>query len=501
VARVFVGLLAALVAVGVSPADRSTPSAATSASRPPVVLVVFDALPVQLLEDDRGHIDSARFPNFAAFAAQGTWYRHATTISESTRFSVPAILDGRRPRAHVPADYAGHPRNLFTLLRGRYNMNVSEEATSLCPVPLCPPQARSTVIERMRKGRVTRFRRGVARVQGGAKPQLTFIHTLLPHEPRQYLPDGRAYISTSKPDPLGGLSSIPSRFLSEQLEQRNLLQLQFADRLLGELVAKLKREGTWDRSLVALVSDHGESFASRPGRVPPFRVGELSFRRAATGRNLQDIAGIALFVKYPGQQQGRTDDRFVRHVDLLPTILHAARIARPPGLVGHRLDHRKYRGHRTVAVYKQDGRVISMPARRWLRRVRASKQRELALFGSGGRSIFDFGPAPQLRGTPVESLQLQHRTSLKAIVTRPEAQASASFVPAQLTGRLRGGRAAGRKLLFALNGSVVASSPSFRAVNGINFSAMLPPDAFRPGANRLEIFEWLGGLSARPIYG
>jgi hypothetical protein len=83
----------------------------------------------------------------------------------------------------------------------------------------------------------------------------------------------------------------------------------------------------------------------------------------------------------------------------------------------------------------------------------------------------------------------------------PNARTTASFVPAHVVGRLRGGRVTDRELLFALNGSVVASAPSFAAVNGFNFSVMLPPDAFRAGANRLEIFEWLGGLQARRIYG
>lgn len=483
----FVGLLAAL--------------AAGHPARPPITVVVFDALPVQLLEDDRGRIDAKRFPNFAAFAAEGTWYRHATTISESTRFSVPAILDGRAPRPHVRADYASHPRNLFTLLRGPYRMNVHEEATYLCPVPLCPPQANTTVIERMKKGRVTRFRRGVAGITAGGKPELTFIHTLLPHEPRQYLPDGRSYFSPSSDDGLGGLGSINHRYLSEQLEQRDILQLQFTDKLLGELIARMKTEGTWDSSLVALLSDHGESFASRPGPVPPFRIGELTFRRAATERNLQDIAGIALFVKYPHQQDGRTDNRYVRHVDLLPTILHAAGIARPAGLIGNRLDDPHYKGHRTIAVYKQDGRLVSMSAARWQKRVAASKRRELALFGSGDESVFAFGPAPGLLGKPVGELQLSPATKLRATVTQAGARTTASFVPAHVTGHLRGGRAAGHKLLFALNGTVVASAPSFAPVNGFSFSAMLPPAAFHDGANKLEIFEWLGGLSARRIYG
>ena len=494
-ARPVLTWLAALAAIGLALAPK-----ALAADRPPVVLVVFDALPAQLLEDGHGAIDPVRYPNFAKLAAEGTWYRRATTISESTRFSVPAILDGRIPRPGLGASYAAHPTNLFTLLRSQYRMNVHEEATYLCPVPLCPPQPNTTVIQRLKKGRVGRFRRGVAGITAGGRPQLTFIHTLFPHEPREYLPDGRTYATRSLNDGLGGLASINRRYLSQQLLQRELLQLQFTDRLLGEVIARLNSEGIWDRALVAVASDHGESFASRPGRVPPFRIGELTFRRAATQRNLQDIAGIALFVKYPGQASGQTDNRFVRHLDLLPTILHAAGVARPAGLIGSRLDDPGYRGHRTIDVYKQSGRLLSMPATRWERRVEASKRRELAMFGSGEQSLFNFGPAPGLLGKNVAQLQLAKRGALRAVRVAPKMRATLSFVPAHVVGKLRGARASGRNLLFAVNGTVVATAPSFAPVNGFNISAMLPPDSFRLGSNRLQIFESLGGLRARRIY-
>jgi hypothetical protein len=475
---------------------------------PPVVLVVFDALPIQLLEDADGRIDGARFPNFAALAAQGTWYRHATTVSEGTRFSVPALLDGRRPRPGVPEDYVGHPVNLFTLLGAHhYRMNVSEEATDMCPVPLCPPRSRMTVLQRMRRGRVTRFRRGVAHVTNGARPELTFIHTLLPHEPRQFLPDGHSYTFTGIPDALGGTASLDRRFLTEQVEQRTLLQLEFADRLLGELIARMKREGVWNRSLLAVVSDHGESFRVKKGAGSPFRIGELSFRRAVSIQNLQDIAGIAMFVKYPGERTGRIDDRYVRQVDLLPTILGLAHIPRPADLIGTPLTDPLYRGHKDVAVYKQTGELVSMPVTRWQQRVHESKTHELALFGSGTKSLFDFGPAPQLRGTAVSALELAPSSKLRATVATASRFASvrprSSFLPAEVFGRLLGGSPTGHDLLFALNGTVVATAPSFAPAGGdkLDFSAMLPPDAFRAGANKLEIFEWLGGLSARRLYG
>src|SRR5213076_71975 len=130
---------------------------------------------------------------------------------------------------------------------------------------------------------------------------------------------------------------------------------------LGELAARLKRQHAYSRALVALMSDHGESFAVKRGPAPPFRPGQLTFRRAVTERNIQDVAGIAMFVKYPGERHGAVDDRFVRHTDLLPTILRLVRVARPPGLIGSDLLDPSYRDHTDVAVEKQDRRVVSMP--------------------------------------------------------------------------------------------------------------------------------------------
>ena len=480
----------------------------TAHARPPVVLVIFDALPVQLLQDDQHRIDAVRFPNFAAFAAGGTWYRHATTISEATRFSVPAMLDGRQPRPGVRETYAGHPSNLFTLLAPHYRLNVWEEATQLCPRSLCKPRGPMDVIWRMRHGRAQRFRAGVAGVQGGGgRPQLTFIHTLFPHEPRKYLPDGRSYRQATGPDALGGPPSYDNRFLTEQVEQRTLLQLQFTDHLLGELVARMKQVGVFNRSMVALMSDHGESFDVKRGPAAPFQRGKLTYRRAVTEQNLEDIAGIAMFVKYPGQRRGLVDDRFVRHPDLLPTILRAADIPKPPGLIGHDLLDKGYRGHRIVQVEKQDGRFVSMPVQRWLARVAASKAHELSLFGSGEQSLFSFGPAPALLGVPVDDLTAKAPGSLQASVAGADAIARVSthgsFLPAQVYGTLTGGQAAGHTLAFALNGTVVATAPSFAPLGKehVAFSAMLPPGAFRDGPNRLEIFDVLGDRQVRRLYG
>ena len=102
----------------------------------PVVMVVFDEFPLTSLLDRDGRIDRVRYPSFATLAARSTWYSRATTVFDSTTHAVPAILDGRRPREGSLPTLAQHPRNLFTLLGGSYRLNVSEEATHLCP-PRC----------------------------------------------------------------------------------------------------------------------------------------------------------------------------------------------------------------------------------------------------------------------------------------------------------------------------------------------------------------------------
>jgi hypothetical protein len=506
-----VSVVAAFNLVGVSRPDRSTAGrdtapahgAAANRARPSVVLVVFDALPVQLLEDGTGSIDRQRFPNFAALASVGTWYRNATTISESTRFSVPAILDGRAPRAGVRSDYASHPSSIFTLLHG-YRMNVWEEATSMCPRYLCVPHGHGDVIWRIKHGRTARFRGAVAAV-GGRTPQLSFIHVLLPHEPRQYLPSGHAYARGAKSEPgLEPPDTFHRRFLVEQDLQREILQLEYTDTLLGQLIARMKAAGTWNRSLLAVTSDHGESFAVKKTPAAAFRVGELNWHRAVTRANLQDIAGVAMFVKYPGQASGLPDARAVHTVDLLPTILRETGTAAPAGLVGHALQDRSFGGYPTVSVTKQDGAKVTMPIARWLARAARSRAARISLFGSGDHSLYDFGPRKDLNARAVSDLPAAARTRLRASIWGASMYAhvrpSSGFVPALVRGRLTGGSPGGRTIAIAVNGTVVATAPTYPPLGKgkINFQALVPETALRPGRNALTVYE-VAGDALRPL--
>ncbi len=115
----------------------TTAQAASVSSKTPVVMLIMDEFPLTDLLGPDGTIDAKRYPNFAELASHSTWYRHATTIYDSTTQAVPAILSARYPKKGLLPTLQDHPNNIFTLFGSHYRMNASEEATSLCPEKLC----------------------------------------------------------------------------------------------------------------------------------------------------------------------------------------------------------------------------------------------------------------------------------------------------------------------------------------------------------------------------
>ena len=322
-------------------------------------MVVFDEFPLTSLLGRDGRVDRVRYPNFATLAARSTWYSRATTVFDSTTHAVPAILDGRRPREGSLPTLAQHPRNLFTLLGRSYRLNVSEEATHLCPRSLCPNAVQPGLGRRLRSlgldsgvvyahlvlpaaledslpsisegwgdfhggdagdavlellgggGRPARFEAWVrvdpAVVAAGAELQARApaarAVAVPPRRPRlrpRRRPPARAHAARRRRTTRSSCASATSA---------TCCRSGFTDRLLGRLIARLRETGLWDRALVVVTADHGVSF----------RVGQAD-GRAVTPENVEDIAPVPLFVKAPGQRTGRVSTRPVQTIDILPTI-------------------------------------------------------------------------------------------------------------------------------------------------------------------------------------
>ncbi|UCF34239.1 MAG: sulfatase, partial [Phycisphaerales bacterium] len=86
-----------------------------------------------------------------------------------------------------------------------------------------------------------------------------------------------------------------------------------ADRWLGALIARLRRLGLYDRTLIIFTSDHGEEFAERREDYFYNRHGHTLY---------EEMVKVPLIIKLPDQAHaGSRIATQVRIIDLMPTVL------------------------------------------------------------------------------------------------------------------------------------------------------------------------------------
>jgi hypothetical protein len=490
------------------PAVTRADAAAPRAARPQtIVVVVFDELPLTSLIGPGGRIDAGRYPSFAGLAHTSTWYRGATAVHDSTALAVPAMLDGRYPKRGLRSDVISHPVNLFTLLADGYEVNASEEATGLCPTSLCEPLA-GTASSHLGGGRVRRFRDFVRSIQPRERPTLWFKHVLLPHVPWQFYPSGRHYRRRA-PEPIPGLNG-PDGFgdpwLVKVSYQRHLLQLGLADRLLGELLGRVRRLGLFRDALVVVVADHGIGF-------------HLDVeRRTVTPGNVEDLAPVPLLVKLPGQRRGRIADEHVETIDVLPTILDVARVRTTRTMDGRSLlrpvksqADRVRIFHRIGTRLNTIGGEYSFDPADVAQRRQTAVRRKLAWFGSGTdlEKLYRIGPHPELVGQATAALPRMDGAAAARVHQTEELRQvdpTSGFVPGEITGELPDGRpGGGRPIALALDGTIVATGRTFSMAGSFaeSFEMIVPEAAFRRGAMKARVFEIVArsgrGVALRPL--
>jgi hypothetical protein len=143
------------------------------ASETPVVLVVLDETPLVSLLDADQKIDPVLYPNLAALARDGLWFRNTTPVSDYTRWALPAILSGQQPRAKAAPDARDYRRTLFTMLARDYRFESVEAVTRLCPDRLCGPP-------------VAALPARLGMIAGDLK--ILTLHLVLPEDMKQGLP-------------------------------------------------------------------------------------------------------------------------------------------------------------------------------------------------------------------------------------------------------------------------------------------------------------------------
>ena len=345
--------IVALVAVGFAAAcpgrgtTKGTGSPAEVKERPPVVLITIDTL----RPDHMSVYGYSRktTPGLDTWAAQGAVFEQAYTYWPKTRGSFVAIMTGRTAgesgySPKHPELHAFNPTLAETLQTAGYdtaafvdNANVS----STFGYARGFKQYVEMWADPSLKNEVTRTeaitKQGIAYIRSKGKGDGFFLwlHYVNPHAP--YTPPApfdAAFTDRPKADRVlkvvDGFFGGVARQWAEAMPGKTRLsdyvnaydgEIAYADSQVDEVLRAIESSTGLGRATVIVASDHGES------------LGEHDYY-FDHGANLFDpVQRIPFIVLGRGAKAGRSDV-LVSTLDIMPTLLDAARISFPSGLAG-----------------------------------------------------------------------------------------------------------------------------------------------------------------------
>lgn len=483
-------------------------------SETPVVIVVFDELPLASLARPDGSIDP-RFPTFAMLARDSTWYPGAVSLADQTLHAMPSILSGTDPDGSsgvtpTPPGVARYPDSICRIAEdGGYTVHAYEPITDLCErswglgtrvtatirralgvdqpgseTDLLPTQLDQRAARALNspfevpyteigEGRREAFDEFIAGLPAERR-SLSLMHSTLPHVYWMYLPDGRTYPSF-RPPGSSQLISPPTQPEVNRDAQQMMIQLEFTDRKLGKLVRKMKENGTWEESLFIVTADHGAAFQKGGSR------------RMVNVFNSGWIVPVPLFVKFPGQKRGRIVNGTVDGRDIATTVMGEFGLDPLDGMKGRdlagksRLPRRKTIEVNSVLEGPSDMEVAPIQRNE---RIARRYMHELL-----GESFYATGGQADLLGRRPTGL-----TEVPATPRDPslyeDVDTASDELPAYYEAQLSPpGKELPGALAIALNGRIVATSRAW-PVWGVPFTgAILPPDRFRDGNNEIKVYE------------
>jgi arylsulfatase A-like enzyme len=149
-----------------------------------------------------------------------------------------------------------------------------------------------------------------------SRPLFLWVHLMRPHNPyaapAPFLGEfnkGPMMRTRYDSSPIGEFfSSKADDEKNEDFKGRYDEALAYFDSSVGEFVGWLKARGSFDKSLLIVSSDHGESFSHRYG----IHAGPMLY---------EDVIHVPLLIKEPGETAGRRIEALSEQIDLMPTIL------------------------------------------------------------------------------------------------------------------------------------------------------------------------------------
>jgi hypothetical protein len=274
-----------------------------------IVLISVDALRA----DHLGAYGYARptTPSIDALAREGVRFDHAYCPTPHTSYSITSMMTGKymRPLLELglgdgSTTWAGdlrrygyrtaafYPPAVFFIDEDRFKgFESSMLDFEYAKIEFADPELRAAQVAKYLASAPT------------DKPLFLWVHFFEPHEPYVMHPD----------HPFGG--DHPKDIDAYDSE------IAAADAGIGKIVAQVR--ASRPRAVVLLTADHGEEFGDHGGRYHGTTVYEEQVR-------------VPLVVAAPGLQP-RVSSTVVQTIDLLPTVLSALGIPRPPRLRGRDL--------------------------------------------------------------------------------------------------------------------------------------------------------------------
>ncbi len=339
--------------------------------RPDVILVVVDTLRADRLSC-YGY-PRATSPVIDGLAAEGTLFRDATAQSGWTLPSMASLLTGRYVTAQVHSLGADGGTLAEAFQRAGYvtlahvaNLSMTHDAgfaRGFSVYDLRPEERGLEAVLRPPRGD-NLLERTIAsidevfppeRKENERAPLFLLFHSFDPHNPYDEHPE-------SPLEPEAAVDVLPEGWQAKALSERGRepprndpewqktlaklrrmrglydQEVEYSDRIIGELLSALRERGFLEHALVALVSDHGEGLWDHVAGRPPLELAEarpIDFFYQRHGAHLYQEAIHTPFVLWgAGVPAGVVIEEPVENVDLFPTLLELASVPIPPGPAG-----------------------------------------------------------------------------------------------------------------------------------------------------------------------
>jgi arylsulfatase len=349
---------------GASSPSRSALADAADAAPNGVILILADTLRRDHLQP-YGH-ERPNAPVLSRLASEGALFRDAISQGTWTKVASTSILTSLYPSTHGVTDMPDRiPATITTLAEAYREAGYATFATSSVPFTgkLTNLQQGVDVLhERASVEEIGQASAKTARVftdrlltwldERDGAPFFAFLHVFDPHSPFEPQPPYERLwmepdvIAEHRRDMETVAAAVENQFMKLQalpmqaemdasgvdpgryVEREKIwydASIRAMDAEIGRLLERLEELGLGERTLIALVSDHGEEFLEHGRHFHGF---------TAYG----EMINVPLLLWWPGVVPAATEvETTVQTIDLMPTLLELSRIAVPGAAQGQSL--------------------------------------------------------------------------------------------------------------------------------------------------------------------